>query len=90
MNLDDVYKTCQQFSSLHKLKLTRELGSGTDGCVWATDSQTAVKSCLREKNFQCEIRCYQRLADREISKIDECDIPSLVRYDKTLLVFETL
>jgi hypothetical protein len=90
MGPDDAFKRLQQFSSRHglRLRLTKELGSGTDGYVWATTSQTAVKSCLREENFLREIQCYQRLRDLRISKIDECDIPSLVRYDGSLFAFE--
>jgi hypothetical protein len=88
MAIRDSISRLQEYSRNRNLILTKELGSGTDGCVWATANRTAVKSCHREACFYREIGCYERLAEHKISRIDDCDIPALLDYDESLLVLQ--
>jgi hypothetical protein len=64
------------------------LGSGIDGAVWRTNRNSAVKSLLRLTNYLNELRCYQRLKERNIGEICGIHVPVLVNCDDDLLIVE--
>ena len=64
------------------------LGHGTDGSVWKTNRKSAVKVFERQKNYDMEIGCYQRLSLHKITNIEGFSIPRLIHWDDTLLVIE--
>jgi hypothetical protein len=64
------------------------LGFGDDGAVWTTSHHTVVKAFERRNNYAHELECYQRLADANIRKIREFEVPSLLNHDDDLLVIE--
>ncbi len=69
-------------------ELTKKLGSGNEGFVWATTRNSAVKLFERLDNFKRELECYQRLAEFNLNKIDVFQVPELLRYDEIQLVIE--
>jgi hypothetical protein len=70
------------------LKLERPLGFGSDGSVWASNRDSAVKAFSRSRNYRSEVECYQRLMDAGVEKIDEFTVPHLLGHDDDLLVIE--
>jgi hypothetical protein len=64
------------------------LGFGTDGCVWKTNRNSAVKVFEREANYQRERDCYRRLKSRGIQRCGRFEIPRLIDCDDVLLVVE--
>jgi hypothetical protein len=76
------------YAKLRGLNVTKYLGGGTDGDVWATNGDTAIKCCTREDGYLAELASYETLAHHGIDSIDECVIPRLVSHDDTMLVIE--
>jgi hypothetical protein len=70
------------------LLLNNFLGGGTDGNVWQSSRNTAVKALQLQKNFDMELGCYQRLKDHGWVKIGPCTVPRLVDWDAGLLIIE--
>jgi hypothetical protein len=71
------------------LDLARPLGDGTDGVVWKSSADTAVKAFYREHGYFNERDAYLRLGEwGVIEKIDGFWIPSIIDYNDDLLVVE--
>jgi hypothetical protein len=70
------------------LELTDFLGDGTDGNVWKTARNTAIKAFNYKKNYDMELACYQRLKERNVTKIMQLAVPRLVGHDAALQVIE--
>jgi hypothetical protein len=49
------------------LDLTKKLGYGTDGTVWRTNRNTAIKALERQATYRTEKRCY--LCDFETERL---------------------
>lgn len=64
------------------------MGAGTDGSVWPTNRKSAVKVLELEKNYLQERRCYQRLLEQNVERIDGLAVPKLIDFDDSLLVVE--
>ena len=64
------------------------IGFGTDGSVWRSNRETAVKACYREDNYRNEIKCYEIFKNRGISKINGLSIPILEGSDSEGRVIE--
>ena len=79
-----------QYCNSKGTKVIRQpiLGHGSDGAVWQTDRNTAVKVLARERNFNAELECYLRLKEHNIRDMEGFAIPFLVGYDETLWVIE--
>ncbi|MBN8628221.1 MAG: hypothetical protein J0M17_22305, partial [Planctomycetes bacterium] len=71
-----------------KVYINRPLGDGTDGNVYPTNRNSAVKAIKLEKTYDCERNCYQRLAERGVERIDGMAVPRLIDFDDDLLVVE--
>jgi hypothetical protein len=70
------------------LDLTKKLGYGTDGTVWRTNRNTAIKAFERQATYRTEKRCYLRLRDRNVSEILGFTVPQLEGFDDELLIVE--
>jgi hypothetical protein len=71
------------------LDSARPLGDGTDGKVWMSDKETAVKVLERMVGYYNERDTYLRLEEYGITeKIEGFWIPRLIGYDDELWVIE--
>jgi hypothetical protein len=71
------------------LDFARPLGDGTDGKVWMSDKETAVKVLERMVGYYNERDSYLRLEEYGITeKIEGFWIPRLIGYDDELWVIE--
>ncbi len=84
-------KTAEAYLNLlgRGVKIKGYLGGGTDGDVWQTSDDTAVKVFKYERGYFNERDTYQRLADFGIVEtIDGFWVPKMLGYDDTLMVVE--
>ncbi len=67
-----------------------QLGWGQEGYVWETTRRSAIKVYRDdgESNFNREYRCYDILAENEISEVHGFNVPQLIDHDFSLLVIE--
>ena len=71
------------------VKLKGFLGSGTDGAVWATDRDTAIKVFDREGGYVNERDTYLRLAEFGVTeKLDGFWVASMIGFNDELMVVE--
>ena len=70
------------------VNFNRRLGFGTDGYVWATHRNSAVKVLESGDCYLRERDCYRRLFDRMVESIDGLAVPRLLNYDDDLLIVE--
>ena len=71
-----------------KLITNPALGHGTDGSVWRTNSETAVKAFYHAKNFADELECYRRLEMENVTEILSLAVPALEGSSEEFLVIE--
>ena len=90
--IDDsrLFKNACRYADLIGTRLRREakLGHGTDGAVWASTRKTAIKALHLLTTYQREVAAYERLAERQITKLHGLSVPELLGYDEELLVIE--
>lgn len=65
-----------------------KLGSGTDGSVWRTSANTAIKVFGAERNFSDELECYRRFETRGITLVNQLAVPQLEGSDERLIIIE--
>ena len=71
------------------VKIKGFLGDGTDGAVWATESDTAIKVFNYEIGYFNERDVYLRLADFGVTnEIAGFWIPAMIGYDDRLMIVE--
>jgi hypothetical protein len=70
------------------LILNKVIGDGTDGAVWKSSRNTAIKALSLQTNYIKERTCYQRLAQAEIKNLCGFSIPQLVGFSDTLQIVE--
>lgn len=70
------------------LREEAKLGHGTDGSVWTTRHQTAVKALALPATFERELAAYVRLDELEIRRLHGHYIPQLLGHDHERLVLE--
>ena len=68
--------------------VAQEIGFGTQGVVYKTQHNTAIKSYDLEQGYKRERDVYLRLKERGIQSIRGMSIPRLVNWDDSLYVFE--
>jgi hypothetical protein len=71
-----------------EVDFTKPLGEGTDGIVFRSNRNSAVKILHARKNYTTEADCYQRLNAKAITLIRQFNIPALLAYDDELLAIE--
>lgn len=64
------------------------LGHGSDGAVWGTSRNTALKILAREESYRNEAECYRRLKSRGIRYNGKFAVPFLEGLDDKLLAIE--
>lgn len=87
----DLLTRAQQYAELSKIALDweRPLGDGTDGAVWKSNVDTAVKVLERERGYYNERDAYLRLQDFGCTEqIDGFWIPKLVAFCDDLWTIE--
>ncbi len=85
------FERVDQYINLHGnvARLTKLLGEGTDGEVWATDQDTAIKAFKYDSGYANERDTYRRLAEYGITnQIAGFWIPKMLRSDDDLRVIE--
>jgi hypothetical protein len=71
------------------VKIKEFLGDGTDGAVWSTDRDTAIKAFRHEVGYANERDTYQRLAEWGVTQqLAGFWIPELQGFDDDLMVVE--
>ncbi len=70
------------------LNMEQRLGYGTDGTVWESSANSAVKAVKRWKNYDVERESYRRLRDHGVTELAGFAIPSLIGFDDSLMVIE--
>jgi hypothetical protein len=78
----------KQYADAQGLLIVKELGAGTDGAVWKTSKNTAIKVFERPRIYNTELASYQRLQEEGVRKLGRFNVPSLVEWDEVLLVIE--
>lgn len=84
----DAKRRLQIYTTNRQLTILSPLGHGQDGNVWQSDRNTAVKVLFREDSYFNELVCYERLAERNVTKVRGCEIPKVRDFDDELLVLE--
>lgn len=64
------------------------MGHGTDGSVWATAADSAVKALYWPKAYENEVASYQRLNELGLTTLHGLSIPRFYGHDDDLLVIE--
>ena len=77
-----------QYCELARTSLTRELGFGTQGIVYETGHNTAIKVYDRDDGYARERSVYLRLKERSITSIRGMNIPRFETFSDELLVLE--
>ncbi len=80
-----------QYLSLQNVRVNLKsfLGEGTDGAVWSTERDTAVKVFSHERGYYNERDTYQRLADFGITeKLGQFWVAKMIGFDDDLKVIE--
>jgi hypothetical protein len=87
---EELKRLCQVYAENHGIAIAIEspLGFGQDGAVWRSSRGTAIKVFERERNYQFERDCYQRLAAETIEFIGVFDVPKLFAFDDAIHVIE--
>lgn len=65
-----------------------EFDSGTQGHIWRTDRQTALKVHIYQESYLTEAEAYMRLHDRSIRESEGFTIPRMYSRDDGLLAIE--
>lgn len=77
-----------QYAEQVEARLLAELGHGTDGSVFKSTRETAIKAFKRQRNYAHELQCYQLLEAKRITQVKDFTVPSLIGFDDSLLVIE--
>ena len=78
----------EAYAQAHNLALHPDVGGGTQGAVFFTESGSAIKVYYREAHFLRERDVYLRLKDNGVTKIRKCNVPRLLGFDDGLHVVE--
>ncbi|HZZ26469.1 MAG TPA: hypothetical protein VFE46_00575 [Pirellulales bacterium] len=77
-----------QFAQSRNIELVKTLGSGVNGQVWSSTRLSAVKVFDRQMEYEREWVVYARLAELEVDRINEFEVPQLLAWDDELRVIE--
>jgi hypothetical protein len=75
---------CQQ----HHSSISRILGFGTQGIVFQTTHNTALKVHARKEAYLRERLIYERLKERKVDSVRGLQIPRILNWDDHLCSFE--
>jgi hypothetical protein len=77
-----------RYAELYGVALSRQLGFGNDGVVWATESNSVVKAIFRNDTYERERSVYLRLYEAGIKQLAGFNVPKLLNYHNQLLIIE--
>jgi len=72
----------------HGVAADQIIGYGVDGFVWRTQQNSVLKVHRHPREFEWECAAYQRLKEHGIRRLRGFAIPTLLDYDRDLLVLE--
>ena len=78
----------EQYCSTNDTNISRELGFGTQGIVFKSGHNTAIKVYNLQDGYRREKSVYKRLEERKVHSVQEMSIPRIVGWDDELLTFE--
>jgi hypothetical protein len=78
----------EQYCERNNTTVTQELGYGTQGVVFKTAHNTAIKAYDLAEGYHREVNIYKRLKERNIQSIRGLNIPRVVNWDDELYIFE--
>jgi hypothetical protein len=84
----EAFDRARRYAKLHGLSLQDQLGSGYDGIVLSTTSQSAIKALRYEPLYIRERDVYLRLKENGIGRLSGFAVPKLINFDDTLWVLE--
>jgi hypothetical protein len=67
---------------------TKQIGSGTEGTVFQTSENTAIKIHIYDHFFQNELAVYQRLKEDHVESVCGFFVPQLLGFDSRLRAIE--
>jgi len=85
---NDLRAKGQLYCGRNDTSIASNLGFGTQGMVFKTARNSAIKVYSLETGYVRERDVYRRLQDRNIQSIQGFVIPRIANWDDTLLVFE--
>ena len=77
-----------EYCKNNEIQLVQQLGFGTQGVVFLTSRNTAIKVYNLKEGYFRERDVYRRLKDRNIDSIQNLMIPRIVSWDDRLTLFE--
>lgn len=78
----------EEYSRRNGTIVAREIGFGTQGIVYKTQHNTAIKVYDLEQGYKRERDVYRRLKERDIHSIRGLNIPRIEKWDDALYVLE--
>jgi hypothetical protein len=81
-------KNAREYARRNAIELVGRLGGGTDGDVWQSGRQSAVKALGRQRNYTIERACYERFAEDNVTQIHGFTVPRLIGFDDALTTIE--
>lgn len=83
-----LFERVERYAKSRKLDVAREsrLGYVTDGTVWASVQNSAIKAIALDSVYQTERDCYRRLQSHRVESLGGFSIPMLRDYDDALQV----
>lgn len=84
----DAAERAQRYSERVGTQLTRQLGAGYDGVVFATEAGSAVKALRYAELYRRERDVYTRLREAQTERVSGCNVPRLLNFDDELWVVE--
>ncbi len=90
MSDSELERRAIEYAALSRIAIDLEspLGRGTDGSVWISDRDTAVKALERERNYRIELECFQRFYDHDITNVQGFSVPKLVGWNDEFRTIE--
>ncbi|MEX2172206.1 MAG: hypothetical protein WD851_22995 [Pirellulales bacterium] len=90
---EELIRRACAYADRHQLTLGEQLGYGLHGIVFLVENQTkpgrsAIKVHEREAPYCRERDIYLRLRERQVTQIQDCHVPWLLRNDDELWVIE--
>lgn len=88
MTSSDLEKKAELYAKTIDVKIVSQLGFGTDGTVFETDRETAVKLFERDRNYRHELQSYQRLVEKQMTNLCGFSVPALINHSDALMAIE--
>ena len=81
-------RNAEEYCRINTTFIARELGFGTQGIVYKTQHNTAIKVYDLVAGYERELAVYRRLKERHISVIRGLTIPRIISWSDSLCTFE--